>query len=165
MRIVRIAALAALAALSAVGQGRPAEATYKIDFVMHDSADASAKATRHYTLFSTPGAKVALKLGSREPVQSSSGQYTYVDTGVNIECSLRPASDEKIQLTADLDLSGIVQPDKAALNNSANPTIAQLKLSMNALLTSGKPLVVGSIDDPVTSRRFEVEATVTRIGQ
>jgi hypothetical protein len=34
---------------------------------------------------------------------------------------------------------------------------------VNATLTPGKPSLVASIDDPVSERKFEVEAVVTKI--
>jgi len=157
--MLRIVCLAALTAGLAAAQAVP---TYRIDFTMHDSADTAAKA-RHYSMVATPDRKVTLNLGSREPVESAGGQYTYIDTGVNIGATLREVSDQKVQLTADLDLSGIVQKEKGAAVNTPNPTIGQLKLSLNAALTPGKAAQLGSVDDPVTGRRFDVEAAVTRI--
>ena len=160
MQIVRIAGLAALAAGLGWAQSG---ATYKIDFTVHDAAEAAAATVRHYTLVATPGSKVSLRLGSREPVESGNGQYTYLDVGVSLECSLREAADARIQLSADLDLSGIVQRAKAVEGSTPDPAIGQLKLSTNAVLTPGKPALVGSIDDPVTARKFDVEATVTKV--
>jgi hypothetical protein len=64
---------------------------------------------------------------------------------------------------ADFDVSTIVQPDKAVLPVVANPIIGQLKINVDTLLNSGRPTVVASIDDPMTLRKFDVEATVTRV--
>jgi hypothetical protein len=43
-----------------------------------------------------------------------------------------------------------------------NPTIRQTKLELDTTLDLGKATVVASIDDPLTARKLQVEATVTR---
>ena len=43
-----------------------------------------------------------------------------------------------------------------------NPVIRQTKLSVDAVVELGKPTVLASIDDPLTARKLQVEATITR---
>jgi hypothetical protein len=47
--------------------------------------------------------------------------------------------------------------------NPHNPTVGQIRLGARALMTAGKPLQIVSMDDPVTMKRFDVEATVTKL--
>ena len=89
-------------------------------------------------------------------------QYTYLDTGVNIECRLRELNG-KITLNADLDISAVRQHDRAAALNPPNPTVAAIRLGVSALMSPGKPTQIVSMDDPVTMKRFDVEATVTKV--
>lgn len=165
-------ALAALAPVAAVY----AQATevYKVELTMRDATDASAKAGRHYTILIDTRGAGTFKIGNREPVASGSfmpgaggvgvnplvnTQYTYIDVGVNIECHLEPVSEGRVQLRTDLDISGTA-PSKTP--GISNPAIGQLKLSVNALLTPGKRTVIASVDDPVTNRKFDLEALVTK---
>jgi hypothetical protein len=149
---------------------------YKVELTMRDAADASAKAGRHYLILIDTHGNGMFKIGSREPVatgsfQPSTGgtginplvntQYTYIDTGVNIECRLEQAEGGRMQLRTDLDLSGILQ-GKGAAPSVPNPAIGQMKLVVTALLIPGKKTVVASFDDPVTSRKFDLEALVTK---
>ncbi len=97
-------------------------------------------------------------MGVAQPVM----QYTYLDTGVNIDCRIVELNG-KITLIAQLDISAVHQHDKAATLNPPNPTVASIRLSARALMTPGKPTQIVSMDDPVTMKRFDVEATVTRL--
>ncbi|HEV2448153.1 MAG TPA: hypothetical protein VGS58_19615 [Candidatus Sulfopaludibacter sp.] len=165
-----IAFLLAALALPAV-HAQPTD-VYKVELTMRDATDASAKSGRHYTILVDIRGAGTFKIGNREPVASGSfmpgtggtgvnplvnTQYTYIDTGVNIECRLEPA-DAKLQLRADIDISSVMQQKTAV----PNPAIGQLKLAVNALVVPGKRTVIASVDDPVTNRKFDVEALVTK---
>ena len=53
-------------------------------------------------------------------------------------------------------------PDKTP--NAANaPTISQIHVNVDAYLAPAKPTVVASFDDPVTSRKFDVDVAITKI--
>lgn len=147
----------------------PDIAVYKVEFHLRDGNDAAAKAGRRYTMLVNTTGKGTFRVGNRVPVATGSSQpglvntqFTYIEVGVNIDCWIREANG-KVSLRADLDVSSIVQPDKAAIPAVPNPIIGQLKINVDALLNVGKPTVVASIDDPVTLRKFDVEATVTRV--
>ena len=113
------------------------------------------------------GDKVAYATNSFQPgVGGASAQlatqYTYLDTGVNIDCRLRNLNGT-ITLSADIDISTISPRDKASPINPPNPTVAQIRMAgVSAVVSLGKPALVGSIDDPVTGRRFDVDVTVTK---
>ena len=167
--------VAAMAAPLLTVCAQPPE-VYKVELTIRDAADASAKAGRRYVILVDTHGAGTFKIGSREPVatgsfQPSTGgtginplvntQYTYIDTGVNIECRLEPADGGRLQLRTDLDFSGILQ-QKVGAPAAPNPAIGQMKLNVTALLMPGKKTVVASIDDPVTSRKFDLEALVTK---
>jgi len=156
----------------------PAEsAVYKVEFIIHDGSDAIAKAGRRYIMLIETGGKGTFRAGNRVPYATGSfqpgpgapgvsplvaTQYQYVDTGVNIDCRLRNSSG-KVSLNADIDVSTIVQRDQRAATIPPNPTVASIRIGVNAVLNAGKPTLVASIDDPVTMRKFDVEAVVMRV--
>jgi hypothetical protein len=150
---------------------QPAD-VYKVELTMRDATDVSAKAGRRYVILIDTHGAGSFKIGNREPVASGSflpstggagmnplvnTQYTYIDTGVNIDCHLEQV-DSKLQLRAEIDISSTMPPKGSV----PNPAIGQLKLNVMALLTPGKRTVVASVDDPVTNRKFDVEALVTK---
>lgn len=159
--IVLAAILAPLAAAQTAQTTR--SAVYKVDFTIRDSGDAGAKTGRKYSIMVNDRQKGTFKVGNRIPMATGGGlgntQFTYVDVGVNLDCFVAE-QDGRIALRTDLDLSTAVMPEKSPM---PNPTISQIKLNIETTLTPGKPSVVASFDDPVTSRKFEVEANVTRM--
>jgi hypothetical protein len=102
-------------------------------------------------------------VGNRVPVTTGSGntQYTYIDVGMNIECVVND-NNSNLTLHADLDISGAVMPEKGP-NAAPAPTISQIRLSLDTAVAPGKPTVVASFDDPVTSRKFDVDVAITKM--
>ncbi len=43
------------------------------------------------------------------------------------------------------------------------PVVRQIKISGDTLLVVGKPIVIGSVDDPNSKRQFQLEVTVTKL--
>ncbi len=161
MRFSAAVVLAVLAAAPAF-----AENVYKVEFNIRDGNDA-AKAGRRYTMLIDNGTKGTFKLGSRVPVVTGTfqpggnTQFTYVDVGVNIECTVMDHSP-LVGLNASIDLSMIIPPEKGA-PPAPSPTINQVRFNLNTDVPLGKPTAVTTVDDPVTMRKFEVEATVTKV--
>jgi hypothetical protein len=162
--------------LPAQSQDNSAEsAVYKVELNIRDGSDA-AKSGRRYTLFVDGTGKGRLRVGDKVPYATNkfqpgvagsvnpavNTQFTYLDVGVNIDCRVRELNG-RISLTADLDISTITPPVKGS-GIIPNPTVASIQMNgMRAMLSPGKPAMVASIDDPVTARRFDVEATVTKV--
>jgi hypothetical protein len=142
---------------------------YKVDFTIRDTGDAGGKTGRKYSLLMNRNQKTVFKVGNRVPVATggtnSAGmlntQFTYIDVGLNIDCVLDERGS-KFAIHADLDISTAVTPDKN-LSSVQNPTISQIKLNLDTILAPGKPTTVASFDDPVTSRKFDVDVTVTKM--
>ena len=159
----RLILVAAVLVPLAAAQTARGPAVYKVDFIIRDSGDAGAKTGRKYSIVVNERQKGTFKVGNRIPMATGGGagntQFTYVDVGVNLDCFVAE-QDGKVQLRSDLDLSTAVMSEK---NPTPNPTISQIRLNIETTLTPGKPSIVASFDDPVTSRKFEVEATVTRL--
>lgn len=88
-----------------------------------------------------------------------STQFTYVDVGVNIDCFVQRVG-AKVLLRGSLDLSNAT--DGPSMGGVRNPTIRQTRLDLHTSIEFGKPTVVASIDDPITARKLQVEATITK---
>jgi hypothetical protein len=160
---VLASALLAAAALPAPAQEKKdgiLSATYKVEFRIRDGSDAAAKDGRRYTMLIDTTGQGTFRVGDRVPVVTGSfqqgvggsgvsplvnTQFSYFDTGVNI-------------VTHKPDTSGAV-PGPASLQ----PTVSQIKIGVNATVSPGKASHVASIDDPVSQRKFDVEAVVTKV--
>ncbi len=165
---MRTAALAIAAALLLSGptkaQDKTDTAVYKVDFNIRDGQDTTAKAGRRYTLLARNNNKSVFKVGDRIPYANTSGpqetHYSYLDTGVNIECIARE-SNGKVALYAELDMTALVPGPRPTAG--PNPVVAQTHFSINTVLSPGQPMLVASFDDPVTTRKLDVEATISKV--
>ena len=147
---------------------RESPPAYKVDFTIRDTGDAGGKTGRKYSLLLTRNVKTVFKVGNRVPVTTAgtggvggNAQFTYIDVGLNIDCVIGEAGS-KFAIHADLDISTAVMPDKSP--NAANaPTISQIKLILDTTVAPGKPTIVASFDDPVTSRKFDIDVAITKM--
>jgi hypothetical protein len=89
-------------------------------------------------------------------------QYSYADIGVNIDCRLREVA-AKIAMSANIELSSVLHTGKDASGIAPNPTIAQTRIEVTTDLEPGKPTVLSTVDDPVTQRKLNIEATATKV--
>jgi len=146
----------------APAQDKAETTVYKIDFNIHDGRDSAAKAGRRYTIVARNNQKSTFRVGDKIPYATGSGaqaaQYSYLDTGVNIDCTARDLN-EKVALYAQVDLS-MAGPRSTT---GPNPTVAQTRFVINTVLGLGQPSLVASFDDPVTTRKLDVEATVSKV--
>jgi hypothetical protein len=143
-------------------------APYKVDFTIRDTGDAGGKAGRKYSLLVNRGQKTTFKVGNRVPVTTAGTggmggnvQFTYIDVGMNIECVVNEFGS-KFAIHGDLDISTAVMPEKG-VNAAPAPTISQIRVSMDTTVVPGKPTIVASFDDPVTSRKFDIDVAITKM--
>jgi len=166
MRTTAVLLLTAFA-VSAPAQEARDTPLYRVEFNIHDGSDAAAKTGRRYTMLIEATGKGAFRAGNKVPylTGAASGnqapQYGYADVGMNIDARLREISG-RIFLTADFDISTVMPREKESL---PNPTIASIRVGVNTIISPGKPILVASVDDPAIKRRFDIEATVTKVDQ
>ncbi|SRR6266496_633976 len=142
---------------------------YRLDFSFNELADGKPINTRRYSMNLTAGQSNEIKIGTRVPVATGSNpnipsptQYQYMDVGTNIWAQLREHGDELILAVrgenSNLDIetgqhSGTVAP----------PVVRQIKIDGDTLLVIGRPMMIGSVDDPNSKRQFQLEVTVTKL--
>jgi len=153
-------------------RGKPVQ-PYRLEFSLNELDGGKKINSRHYSMDLTVGNANEIKIGTRVPVvtaRSEPGaatnalantQWQYVDIGTNIWAHLRESQDDSddCQLEVRSDVSDI---DKGTEVTSA-PIIRQMKINGTTLLVTGKPIVIGTMDDPNSSRQFQLEVTVTKL--
>jgi hypothetical protein len=152
---------------------------YRLDFSFNELADGKNVNTRHYSMDLTAGDTNEIKIGTRVPVATGSNnpstpaavQYQYLDVGTNIWAQLREHGDE-LMLAVRSDVSNLDTNSSdgtaggslaAELRLDLGPVIRQIKISGTTLLVTGKPIIIGSMDDPNSKRQFQLEVTVTKL--
>jgi hypothetical protein len=143
---------------------------YRLDFAFNELTDGKIVNTRHYSMNLTAGESNEIKIGTRVPVATSASpnvssptQFQYLDVGTNIWAQLREQGDEWVLVVrsdvSNLDTSS--NPEHAGISNP--PIIRQIRISGSTSLVVGKPILIGSMDDPTSKRQFQMEVTVTKL--
>jgi len=144
---------------------KPPVEPYRLDFSLNEVMDGKVLNTRHYSLELTAGESNEIKIGTRVPVSTgtdhgASTQFQYIDIGTNIWAELRGHGDEWL-LVVRSEISNM--DTESGERTGFAPIIRQIKISGDTLLVVGKPLLIGSVDDPNSKRQFQLEVTVTKL--
>jgi hypothetical protein len=134
---------------------------YRLDFSVNELEDGKKLNTRQYALNLNAEDANEVKIGSRVPVEIVQGQFQYMDVGTNIWCRIGERPDG-IALAVRAEISNFAIPEQGT-GHESRPVIRQLKINASTLALLGKPMVVGSVDDPNSKRQFQLEVTVTKL--
>jgi type II secretory pathway component GspD/PulD (secretin) len=136
---------------------------YRITYAITDIDNGKRLGTQRFALVVVSGGKTDLKQGNRVPVVTGAikdGNSTpnthvqYLDVGLNIEASLDGYSDG-LRLRTKVEQSNVA--DEKSGIGAQDPMIRQTTLEGVSTLLQGKPLILGSIDIPGSTRRQEIE--------
>lgn len=136
---------------------------YRLTYTMTERDDGKMIGVQHFSIIVASGSKTDLKLGSRVPIAaaarsssagSSSSEVQYLDVGQEIEASLDGYLDG-VRLRTKVVQSSIAE-DKSGVGTQ-DPIIRQTTLEGTSTLVQGRPLVLGSLDVPGSTRHQEVE--------
>jgi hypothetical protein len=139
---------------------------YRLDFSVSEMEDGKKINSRQYSMnLKSPDAN-EIKIGTRVPVEVKQSEIQYLDVGTNIWCRLKDQSDvaflgNDVMLNVRAELSNFAVPEQQGQN--MRPTIRQMKIESSTVAGVGKPIVIGSVDDPNSKRQFQLEVTVTRL--
>ena len=141
---------------------------YRLDFLLSELEDGKKINTRQYSMNSHPLDESEIKVGSRVPVESKQGEFQYLDVGTNIESKLWDQTKmsylgSNVFLKVEAELSNFAAPDQQAAGQQFHPVVRQLRIKASTIVSLGKPMVVGVVDDPNSKRQFQLEVTVTRL--
>lgn len=146
-----------------------ATTTYRLTYTITELDGAKRVGTQHYSLTVNPDVRDSqVKLGSKVPIATGSYnsnntaaepnvQFQYLDVGLNITARVREFATG-VEVFSKLDQSSVAEEKVAALGN--DPVIRQASLQNTALLTQGKPVTLGSLDIPGTTRHLDIEVVL-----
>ena len=139
---------------------KPIEA-YRLDFSINELEDGKKINSRQYSMNLTRSQPQDIKIGTRVPVETKQGEFQYLDVGTNISGRLQ-AHNDQLELVVNTDMSNFAMPEQGQ-GHESHPLIRQLKIGGSTLVVPGKPIVIGSADDPNSKRQFQVEVTMTKV--
>jgi hypothetical protein len=130
---------------------------YRLTYTMTEKDGAKTIGLQHFSIIVASGSRTDLKQGSRVPIAvgtSTNSDITYLDLGTEIEANLDGYLDG-VRLRTKVVQSGIAE-DKSAVGPQV-PVIRQITYEGTSTLVQGKPLVLGSLDVPGSTRHQEIE--------
>jgi hypothetical protein len=134
---------------------------YRLTYTMTEKDGAKTIGVQHFSIIVASGSRTDFKQGSRVPISvatnaapGSNAEITYIDVGQEIDASLDGYLDG-VRLRTKVVQSSIAE-DKSGVATPA-PVIRQTTLEGTSTLVQGKPLVLGSLDVPGSTRHQEVE--------
>lgn len=144
--------------------------TYRLTYTLTETDAGKRVGTQHFAMIVVSGRKTVLKQGTRVPlvtgtVSTSGGPQTqvqYLDIGLNIDASIEESGDG-VKLNTQVEQSSIAE-EKSGFGTQ-DPIVRQSKLEGTAILTVGKPLILGSMDIASTSRRLDIEVVMEPVVQ
>jgi hypothetical protein len=141
----------------------PAKLTeaYRLDFSVDELQDGKKMNTRQYSMNLNANDSNEVKIGTRVPIEGKQGEVQYIDVGTSIWSRLSMHNGQ-LELAVRAEISNFAVPEQAE-GHDPRPVIRQLKISSSTLALLGKPMVVGSVDDPNSKRQFQLEVTVTKL--
>jgi hypothetical protein len=140
--------------------------TYRLTYTITESDSGKNLGTQHFALAVNPDTKDAeLKMGSRVPIATgayntegpaahANVQYQYVDVGLNIAARVREFA-AGVEVYSKLEQSSVAEEKSTVGSN--DPVIRQAMLQNTATLTAGKPVMLGSLDVPGSTRHLDIE--------
>ena len=140
--------------------------TYRLTYTLIDLDGTKRLGDQHYTMVLVPSQRAGLKQGNKVPIitgtdpknpNNPQAQVTYLDVGMNLDATLDDAPNA-LRLKARIEQSSVLE-DRAG-TAAQDPVIRQSVFEGSAILTPGKPLIIGSLDIAGTTRRIEIQATV-----
>jgi hypothetical protein len=142
---------------------RPSK-TYRLTYTFRETDAGKPVESRQVALMATvSGSRTEFKQGTKVPIvtgtadSSNTKQETemqYVDVGLNIEASL-DLSGPDLKLWTKVAQSSVAE-EKSSLS-AQDPVIHQAVIQEQARMIEGKPLVLGALDIPGSTRREQVE--------
>jgi hypothetical protein len=140
---------------------------YRVDLTVSEFEDGKKVNTRHYTLhLNDTGDRSSTKFGTRVPIPNgSNGQINYIDIGLNINMRLLDwhGNNEHNMLDTAFELSSFAIPEQAKQTAPGVPILRQVQTTNSTPLPISKPIVVASLDDPNSTKRYQFEVMLTKL--
>jgi hypothetical protein len=142
--------------------------TYRLTYTVAELDGTKHIGTQHFSLTVNPdsgnsqlklGSKVPIATGTYDPNSTSQAnvQYQYQDVGLSISAHLHEFTNG-VEVNSKLEQSSIAEEESGV--GKADPVVRQAILQNTAVLTAGKPVVLGSLDVPGSTRHLDIEVVL-----
>ncbi len=140
--------------------------TYRLLYTITETDGAKRLGVQHFAMTVNPDTGTAeIKMGSKVPIATGNysmpssavqTQFTYVDVGLNIAARTQDFANG-VQVYTKVEQSSVAESTNSDVRQ---PVIRQANLQNTALLTAGKPVMLGSLDVPGSTRHLDIEVVM-----
>jgi len=142
-----------------------APTTYRLTYTLTEMDGSKRLGTQHFSLTVNPGKDARIRLGSKVPIATESSnpasmapaQIQYQDIGLTIWARVKDFS-AGVLVDSEVDQTGVSEEPSNV--GRGDPVIRQARLQNTALLTLGKPVMLGSLDVPGSTRHLDIEVVL-----
>jgi type II secretory pathway component GspD/PulD (secretin) len=138
---------------------------YRLTYTVSEMDGAKKVSSQRFAMMAADGQRVTLKQGSKVPIATGSigvattsapaqTQFQYLDVGMNFDATLSSVAGGAV-LKTKVEQSSVAE-EKSGVGGQ-DPIIRQTSLEGTSVLTLGKPLMLGSVDIPGSTRHLDVE--------
>ena len=145
--------------------------TYRLTYTVSEMDGTKRVGVQHFAMVVVSGQQSTLKQGSRVPIATGSynavatsgdsprpagmqTQFTYLDIGMNFDATLT-ATENGAMLKSSIEQSSVA-PETSGVGPQ-DPVVRQTSLRGMFFVTPNKPLVLGAVDIPGSTRHLDVE--------
>lgn len=142
------------------------ETFYKLSFAMYELQDGRKTNERDYIVVgktnSRPSARIVIT--TRVPVHMDEAKLQYVDAGLDLNCSLKEKTDNKLEAECEVGISEFVRAEQLPAAGTVSAPILRKTITDSSVpLTPGKSELLARIDDINSTKRTQIEITATKL--
>ncbi len=143
--------------------------TYRLTYTISEMDGGKRIGSQRYAMVLTSGQRTVMKQGSKVPVITGTNNkdsgtmenaVSYLDIGMNFDATLEESANG-VSLRTKVEQLSLAE-EKSALGVQ-DPVIRQTAMEGTSFLIPGKPLVVGSLDIPGSTRHLDVEVVMEQV--
>lgn len=137
---------------------------YRLVWTISEMDAGKQVGTQHFAMVLLAGGRTTMKLGSKVPVVTGSysgssaasvqTQFQYIDVGLNIDAFLEDVGNG-LRLKSKVEQSSVA--DEKLTGDVREPIIRQAVMEGTSLVSLHKPLRLGSLDVPGSTRHLDIE--------
>jgi hypothetical protein len=134
------------------------DGNHEVASLPYEVSVATMIGTGHHT------SRGSARVGTRIPVLTEKGSFTYVDIGTSYDCQVSAWSGGRFRIETSLDRSSVSTTDAENIKakgipaeSPENPRINSLRLSFDVLLRDGETQEASTATDPLTGHIWKVE--------
>ena len=151
--------------------------TYRLSYTVTDLDAGKRVGVQHFSItvnYGTFAGRGSVKIGNKIPIitgtytapgakpDMSQTQFTYLDVGLNVDARVRQVADG-VLLTSKIEQSSAVQNTSTDPMFASEPIVRQSVLENTAVMTPGKPVVLGALDVPGSTHHVDLEVVLETV--